>query len=52
MGTVGDRQWIEDIANFITAQLLVSCRTGSERTQLLKILSDSKFASKFHHRSQ
>lgn len=51
MATVGDRQWTEDVANFVTAQMLVNCRTSSERNQLLKILSDSKFASKFQHRS-
>lgn len=52
MGVVGDQQWTEDIANFATAQLLVNCRTASERSQLLKILSDSNFASKFRHKSQ
>ena len=48
---VGNRQWIEDIANFITAHLLVNCHTASERDQLLKILSETNFASTFHHKS-
>lgn len=50
-GIVNDQQWTEDIANFVTAQLLVDCCTSSERSQLLKILSDSKFASTFQHKT-
>lgn len=44
--------WNEDIANFIMANLLVSCRTSSERTQLLKIIFESKFTSRHQHRSE
>lgn len=51
MGVVGNRQWIENIANFITAHLLVNCHTASERGQLLNILSEANFASTFHHKS-
>jgi len=50
-GAIGDRDWVEDLANFVAAQLLVSCRTSCERCQLLKLLSGEKFAASFSHKS-
>jgi len=49
-GEIGDRDWLEDLANFVAAQLLVSCRTACERYQLLKLLSGEKFAAKFSNK--